>query len=76
MATSQYGRRRETRDETMMQVADSDTLRKTWGNKVCEHREVEREFYLETPTGQFVCAACGKTFWSGDEGRMSHGVKT
>ena len=55
----------------MMQVTDSENLRRTWGNKSCAHRIVEKEYFLDTPTGQHACSMCGKTFWQGDEASQS-----
>ncbi len=56
-----------------MQVADSEHLRHTWGSKICEHRRVEKEYFLDIPTGQFACVQCGRTFWQGDEAKITAG---
>ena len=50
-----------------MQVADSQNLRKHWGSKACEHRNVEAEHYGDIATGQYACTVCGRTFWHGDD---------
>lgn len=48
-----------------MQVEETERLRRAWGNKVCSHDDVDKEFSREIPTGQFTCIVCGKTFWLG-----------
>jgi hypothetical protein len=52
-----------------MQVMDSENLRRKWGSKGCVHRNVEREYFGDTPTGQFACTVCGRTFWQSDDSR-------
>ena len=55
-----------------MQVSETANLRRMWGNKTCNHDEVEEEFSGDIPTGQFTCVKCGATFWSGDSRRIKH----
>jgi hypothetical protein len=47
-----------------MQMHDAWELQKTWeekGSPPCEHPNTEREYYLDTNTGQMVCTTCGAT---------------
>ena len=52
-----------------MQVSDTANLQRMWGTKDCSHADVEKEFSLDIPTGQYTCVKCGQTFWFGDEAR-------
>lgn len=56
-----------------MQVAQSEELRRRWGNKSCPHRYFEQEYYLGTPTGQYACTVCGKTSPYGDRAKNKPG---
>jgi len=44
-----------------MQFDEAQRLRKEWGNKPCDHPTIEKEFYLGTGTGDYVCTKCGLT---------------
>ncbi len=45
-----------------MQAIKAAALRRAWRKKVCTHPELEREYHLDNPTGDYVCTTCGKTF--------------
>jgi ribosomal protein S27E len=36
-------------------------LVKGWSNKVCNHPEIEEEYFLGRATGNLLCTICGKT---------------
>jgi hypothetical protein len=42
-----------------MQHEKALKLMKEWGNKPCNHPNVEKEYYLGTDTGDKVCTQCG-----------------
>lgn len=45
-----------------------ERLRKNWGNKPCNHSEIQREKHdLGGATGDYVCVQCGKVFMEGEE---------
>ena len=33
-----------------------------WGNKPCEHPKLEKEYYLGSDTGDYVCTTCIESF--------------
>ncbi len=37
-------------------------LRVEWGNKPCSHTKIEKEYYGDTHTLDYVCLQCGKEF--------------
>jgi transposase-like protein len=45
-----------------MQAIRAAALRRAWRKKLCAHPELEKEYHLDTPTGDYVCTTCGKTF--------------
>jgi hypothetical protein len=50
-----------------MQFDRAQELRKLWGDKPCNHPEVDKEYYLGAQTGDLVCTQCGSTFLSYEE---------
>jgi hypothetical protein len=56
-----------------MQVAQSENLRRYWGNKSCSHPTFEKEYFLGDPTGQYACTVCGMTSWHGDRAKNKPG---
>lgn len=43
-----------------MQLEKAQSLRRTWGNKPCNHPQTEKEYYLGSDTGDKVCTTCGR----------------
>jgi hypothetical protein len=43
-----------------MQMTKVRELRKEWGNKPCDHPDYDREYYLGSHTGDYVCTTCGR----------------
>lgn len=46
-------------------MSDATTLRKRWeeeGNKLCEHPDITKEYYLGAHTMDYVCTVCGEEF--------------
>jgi len=37
-------------------------LRVEWGDKPCNHPKIEKEYYADTHTLDYVCILCGKEF--------------
>ena len=37
-------------------------LKEKWGNKPCPHPSFQKEYYLTSQTGDYVCVQCGETF--------------
>ncbi len=50
-----------------MQTFEAAKLRKKWkeenGNRECSHAEIEKEYYYEMATGDYVCLNCGEARW-------------
>ena len=47
-----------------MQIKDATKLRERWtkkGSSLCEHRNLEKEFNMETATGNYACTTCGES---------------
>lgn len=44
-----------------MSIQNEETrkLSKQWGDKPCDHPHLEKEYYLGTATGDYVCTTCG-----------------
>lgn len=50
-----------------MQMEKAEELRKKWGNKPCDHPDpLEKEYYLGTATGDYICSICGRSGWGKD----------
>lgn len=50
-----------------MQNDKAQQLQRSWGDKPCEHKSVEKEYFLGAQTGDYVCTTCGKNFFSRQE---------
>lgn len=37
-------------------------FRADWGNKPCDHPRIEKEYFADTHTLDYVCSQCGKEF--------------
>ena len=46
-----------------MQIQTAAELNRTWGNKPCEHLELEKEYDKGSATGDYVCKQCGQASW-------------
>lgn len=49
----------------MVQFDEAQKIRAAWasaGRPNCEHKEVDKEYYLSESTGDFVCLSCGSSF--------------
>ena len=51
-----------------MQFDKALQLRTAWGEKPCEHIHFEPEYFLDSPTGEYACLACGHTFSMSEKG--------
>ncbi|MGE7954821.1 hypothetical protein [Lysinibacillus xylanilyticus] len=49
-----------------MQLEEARDLRERWGEKLCNHPDLTKEYYLGTQTGDYVCTTCGKARWGRD----------
>jgi hypothetical protein len=47
-----------------MQSSEAEALRNSWGDKPCDHPNIDKEYYLGAQTGDFNCVQCGATFFS------------
>ena len=45
-----------------IQTYEAQELRDKWGNKDCDHPRIGKEFYRESPTGDYCCITCGENF--------------
>ena len=46
-----------------MEQKDAHELRIKWlklGNKTCNHPDIVKEFWVGSPTGDYVCTQCGE----------------
>lgn len=50
-----------------MQFNDADKLRESKNGSGCKHTRIEKEYYLGTHTGDYVCSSCGKNYMSRNE---------
>lgn len=50
-----------------MQADKAEILRKKWGNKPCNHPDLDKEYILSAQTGDYICTTCGKVFFSREE---------
>jgi len=46
-----------------MQSEKAAELRRAWGDKPCDHPDLEKEYSLGADTGDYVCTTCGKSGW-------------
>jgi hypothetical protein len=55
-----------------MQHSDGLDLRRQWGDKPCNHQQLEPEYFDDTPTGDFLCKDCGKVFeaWEANKSKQ------
>jgi DNA-directed RNA polymerase subunit RPC12/RpoP len=45
-----------------MEYFTAKKLREEWGSKPCDHPKVEKEYYADTHTLDYVCRQCGTEF--------------
>ncbi len=45
-----------------MQMETAKQIRHEWGDKLCDHPHFEKEYYLGSQTGDYVCTQCGESF--------------
>jgi hypothetical protein len=45
-----------------MEYFTAKKLREEWGLKPCDHPKVEKEYYADTHTLDYVCRQCGAEF--------------
>jgi hypothetical protein len=45
-----------------MEYLKAKKIREEWGEKPCDHPKIEREFYGDTHTLDWVCSQCGTEF--------------
>jgi hypothetical protein len=45
-----------------MEYLIAKKLREEWGDKPCNHSKIEREYFGDTHTLDYVCRQCGKEF--------------
>lgn len=46
-----------------MQLKNALELKKQWGNKPCDHPQLEKEYFQGAQTGDYVCTTCGASNW-------------
>lgn len=49
-----------------MQLEKAVELREKWGDKPCDHPELDKEYHLGTATGDYACTQCGRSGWGRD----------
>lgn len=45
-----------------MQFEKAKRLEEAWENKPCTHPSFQKEYYLSSQTGDYICTQCGETF--------------
>jgi hypothetical protein len=58
-----------------VQYNEAAELRRKWkekGNTLCTHPDIEREYYLGSDTGDYVCTTCGETRFGREGFRKSN----
>lgn len=45
-----------------MQMSEIKKLKDSWGNKPCDHPELDKEYILGYQTGDYICTSCGESF--------------
>jgi hypothetical protein len=45
-----------------MQHDKASKLEESWGNKPCDHPKFDKEYFLGSATGDWVCTQCGRAF--------------
>ena len=45
-----------------MESLQAKKLREEWGAKPCDHPKLEKEYYADTHTLDYVCKQCGAEF--------------
>lgn len=45
-----------------MQSEQAASLRRSWGDKPCDHPGFSKEYYLSAQTGDYICGQCGNCF--------------
>lgn len=50
------------RMNAIMDYEKAMKLKENWGNKLCPHPSFQKEYYLSSQTGDYVCVQCGETF--------------
>jgi len=43
-----------------IQYKEAMQLQKLWGDKPCNHTNLEKEYYLGIATGDWACTQCGE----------------
>ena len=46
-----------------MQIRTAIELKNAWGDKPCDHLELEKEYDKGAATGDYVCKQCGQAGW-------------
>lgn len=49
-----------------MQSSEASELRKKWGDKPCDHKHIDKEYYAGSATGDYVCTQCGRAEYGQD----------
>jgi len=55
-----------------MQTDEAMALQRAWGDKPCSHPHLVKEFYLGSPTGDYVCTTCGEAGSGSGWNKKSH----
>lgn len=50
-----------------MQYNRAGEIKTNWGDKPCNHPNIEKEYYLGAQTGDVMCSQCGKGFCSKEQ---------
>jgi hypothetical protein len=45
-----------------MQTEEAKQLRQFWGDRLCDHPQLDKEYFKTIMTGHYFCVQCGKEF--------------
>lgn len=48
-----------------MQMKEAESLRRSWGDKPCDHPDFSKEYYGGMTADDYVCTQCGRELSKG-----------
>lgn len=45
-----------------MNIKTATALKNAWGDKPCDHETLEKEYFNDMATGDYICTKCGEAF--------------
>lgn len=57
-----------------MKLEEANERREMWGDKPCNHPSLEKEYYMGSQTGDYVCTICGAVGWGKELNKPKNGI--